>query len=130
MAEGLNSDSWRISDATRYGSSPFFADSVLIVSHHASGKQNAPVGQRNRIDGRRRRIRQRALQRAHGAKGLAKRGIDLRLGQRAPTVRIRIRRNLLRDVIVQPRIGHQARLGNMRAVGRKRVGEMRNRRRP
>src|SRR5579863_7682815 len=39
IADGLNSDSCRISEATKYGSSPFFADSVLMVSHHGSGKR-------------------------------------------------------------------------------------------
>jgi hypothetical protein len=82
--EGLNSDSCRISEATRYGSRLFFADSALIVSHHASGKQNPPVRQRDRLDGSRRRIGQRPLQRPHGAIRLPIGRIDLRLGQRAP----------------------------------------------
>ena len=47
-------------------------------------KQNAPIHQRNRLDRSCRRLRQRPLQRSHGAKRLAVRRVNLRLGQRAP----------------------------------------------
>ena len=94
----------------------FFADSALDRVPVRLGKQNAPVRQRNRLDRSRGRIGQRPLQRAHGAKRLAIRGVDLRLGQRAPRGRIGIGRDLLRDVFVQSRVGQQPRLGQVRAV--------------
>ena len=66
---------------------------------------------------------QRPLQRAHRAKGLAIRGVNLRLGQRAPDGRVRIGGNLLGNVVVQPGVGQQPRLGQVRAVGGKALHE-------
>ena len=59
-----------------------------------------------------------------GAEGFVIGGVDLRFGQRAPRRRIRIGCNLLRNVFVQSRVGQQPRLGQMRAVSRKRIHQL------
>ena len=70
---------------------------------------------------------QRPLERAQRAKRLAIRRINLRFGQRAPGCGVGIGLDLLRDVLIQAGIGQQPRFGQMRAVRRKCIDQLRRR---